>query len=513
MSVLTFDIGSSQCKAILFSASGKILGEEVRAYTYEAPRPSFVEIGVERFWEAICGTSRALKRAAERDPVEVLAMSSHAETFVPVAANGAPVGPAILNMDHRASAEAGWLEQKLGKRHLYDLTGLVVHPMFPIPKTLWLRDHQPETYGSAVRFLNVTAYLLQRLGLPPYVDYSLASRFLAFDVRRQRWSEEILSAADLEAQRLPIPVPAGTVAGKLGAEAASQLGVAAGTQVVVGGHDQACGALGAGAIAPGRVADSMGTYECLTAVSAQPASGDVAFASALNVYCHVVPGMYLALGYFPSGIMVQWFHDLLLQKGGVAGERKQGSGETDLYDWLESRSPQGPSGLLVTPHLIGTCNPDFNPRARAAVIGLSGSSDAGQIYKGILEGLAFELAQIAGLMAKAVGDFTDLYVTGGGSRSPLGLKLRAALTRRRLHVMQSQEAVCLGTAILAGAAAGIFASIPAAVDQVVRERRVIEPDLDLAAAYSDQARQYAALYSAINKIREIGTIEDRGEQS
>ena len=146
---------------------------------------------------------------------------------------------------------------------------------------------------------------------PLYIDYSLASRYLAFDIRQRRWSEEILAATEINAECLPVPVPAGTIAGKLDAAAASQLGLSPGTIVVMGGHDQPCGALGVGAIGSGRVADSMGTYECLLAASDQPSLTAAALAASLNSYCHVVPDKFVTLAYFPSGIMMKWFHDLL----------------------------------------------------------------------------------------------------------------------------------------------------------------------------------------------------------
>ena len=79
----------------------------------------------------------------------------------------------------------------------------------------------------------------------------------------------------------------------------------------MGGHDQPCGGLGVGAIGPGRIADSMGTYECLLAASDQPSLTDAALAASLNSYCHVVPDKFVTLAYFPSGIMIKWFHDLL----------------------------------------------------------------------------------------------------------------------------------------------------------------------------------------------------------
>ena len=351
---------------------------------------------------------------------------------------------AILNQDHRATEEAAWIEATLGRKCLFEITGLVAHPMYPVPKILWLRKHRAELFASSVRFLTVIGYLLSRLGLPAYIDYSLASRYLAFDIRRREWSSEILAATEVNPEWLPVAVPAGTIAGKLDAAAASQLGLSFGTMVVMGGHDQPCGALGVGAIGAGRVADSMGTYECLAAASDQPSLTDAALAASLNSYCHVVPEKFITLAYFPSGIMMKWFHDLLYGEG--CGE-DCGEGTGDSFDdeslhyaAMERGAPAGPTGLCVTPNLIGTCNPDFNPHVRGIISGLSSNSSRNQIYKGILEGLACELAQMTEILTSAVGEFQGIFVTGGGSRSVLGLQLRAALSGRRLHVMKSPEA-------------------------------------------------------------------------
>ena len=93
-------------------------------------------------------------------------------------------------------------------------------------------------------------------------------------------------------------------------------------------------------------------------------------------------------------------------------------------------------------------------------------------------------------LAHAVGDFGDICVTGGGTRSELGLRLRAALTGRRLHIMKQQEAVCLGTAILAGFAVGEYQSIEQAVAGVVAENNVVVPDQAMAESYRDQMQEY-----------------------
>lgn len=501
MSLLAIDIGSSRCKAVVFTTTGEVIARSIYAYVPDFPRPGFAEMDSSKFWTAVCQTSREVTHDLGKDAVRALCLSSHGESFVPVNANGEAVGPAVLNIDNRATSEAHWCENSLGARHIFEITGLIAHPMYPIPKILWLREHRRELYLKTDRFLSVTDFIHVKLGLPPYVGYSLASRFLAFDVKKNQWSQEILDAVGLAATQLPHAVPAGSIAGTLAAGAASALGVAEGTPVVVGGHDQACGALGAGVIEAGRVSDSMGTYECLVAASDEPKLGDKSFAARLNSYSHVVPGKFLALAYFPSGIMVQWFRDLLHKERAHEKDSKSAAKGPDEYAELEAGCIGAPSGLFVTPHLFGTGNPDFDPQARAMIYGLSAGSSRIQIYQGILEGIACELAQLAEILAEVCGEFRDLYVSGGGARSPLGLRLRAALTGRRLHMMQCDDAVCQGAAILAGVAVGAYAGIEDAVRLVVREKEVIEPDATLGATYAGQMKQYRQLCATLKIFR------------
>ena len=508
MSLLAIDIGSSQCKAVAFTAAGTVIARSVCPYAPDFPQPSFAEMDAASFWNAVCKTSREVTRDLARDPVQALCLSSHGETFIPVKDHGEAIGPAILNIDGRATREAKWLENAVGARRIFEITGLVVHPMYPIPKILWLRQHCPEIYSAASRFLSVTDFIHAKLGLPPYIGYPLASRFLAFDVIGDCWSEVILDAAGLTVDQLPLPVPAGTIAGKLHSEAASALGVSNGTPVVVGGHDQACAALGAGVIKSGRVSDSIGTYECLAVASDEPSLGEAAFSACLNSYAHVVPGKFLTLAYFPSGIMVQWFRDLIYGRNGQWNDSKIGANEADQYSQLEDECTDTPTGLCITPHLIGTCNPDFDPRARATVFGLSSDTNRSQIYQGIIEGISCELAQVTEILATATGTFKDLYATGGGTRSPLGLKLRAAITACRIHVMQCDEAVCQGAAILSGVAIGTYTRIADAVDRVVHEKEVVEPDARLVAAYARQTKQYRGLCATLKSFRDSNSYTE-----
>lgn len=489
MSLLAVDIGSSSCKAIAFAADGTVLAQRTSAsYSPEFPQPGFAEINPEVFWDALCSCSHEVTKLLS-DPVQAICLSSHGETFVPVDSRRRPVWNAILNQDSRALPESDCVAQVIGREKLFEITGHFAHPMFPIAKILWLKKHQPEVFSRTASFVTVIGFLLQKLGLPAYADYSLASRFLAFDIRKKCWSDEILSAVDVDRKLLPETSPAGIVVGKLSMEASSRLLVQAGTPVVLGGHDQPCGAVGLGVVDDGRVCDSMGTYECLLAASASPAINQQALASSLNTYCHVVPDRFVTLAYFPSGIMVKWFHDLL--------HDRSDSRESDDYAQLESNAPARPTGLCILPHLIGTCNPEFDPSARGVISGLNPAINRGHMYKGILEGVACELALLTNVLADATGAFHDIYVAGGGTRSALGLQLRAALTGCNLHVMKQQESVCQGSAILAGVAIREYASVREAVSALVKESAIVPADAQLAGAYKVQMQNYRRLRSVM----------------
>jgi xylulokinase len=497
VSLLAIDMGSSSCKAAAFSDDGHMLASRAYSYSPETPRHSWAEISTHKFWEALQTVTRVVAAETAKDPVEVLSISSHGETFVPVDSDLQPIGAAILNMDNRAVAQTDWLSTRIGRACIFEITGLTPHPMYPVPKILWLRENQKDVYRSALQFLGVTDYLLTRLGLPAYIDYSLASRFLAFDIRQRCWSEKILSACDLSPKQFATAVPAGTPAGRLTSAMASQLGLPAGVLVVVGGHDQPCAALASAVTAKASACASLGTYECLLTTADAPSINETALAANLNTYCHVVPGQFVTLAYFPAGIMLEWFLHLLYpsrQSDGTASSSEE-------YAALEAHAPQGPSGLCITPHLFGTCNPDFNPHASGVILGIRPSTTRSDIYKGILEGIAFEFTSMTELLQRVSGRFKTISVTGGGCRSRLGLRLRASLAGRRLQLMRSPDAVCLGTAILASVAAGKYAGFSDAMQNMVRIVETIEPDPALAEAYRAQLHQYLLLYPSLSAVR------------
>jgi xylulokinase len=210
----------------------------------------------------------------------------------------------------------------------------------------------------------------------------------------------------------------------------------------------------------------------------------------------VVPDTYVTLAFFPSGIVVRWFLDRLAE----AESARAVAAGVDPHAWFEARMPEGPSGLCVTPHLIGACNPYWNARATAAVTGLTGDAGIFHLYKGVLEGIACEFALNAQALQEATGPFQRVRISGGGAGSATGLRLRAALSGKTIETLRNPDAVCLGAAILAGIAAGVYRDARDGVAKVVRIAETHPPDAALARSYETQAARYRMLYPALAPV-------------
>jgi len=175
-------------------------------------------------------------------------------------------------------------------------------------------------------------------------------------------------------------------------------------------------------------------------------------------------------------------------------------------DALETAASAGPTGLCVTPHLPGTSNPDFDPSATGVIAGIRQGTSRADLYRGILEGIACEFAMAIELLQPVTGASAEIYAHGGGGRSHLGLKLRASLANRPIHLMQCPEAVCLGTAILAGVAIGKYRNVAGAVAQMVKVAETIIPDHAVAETYKSRMEQYRVLYSSLAPLRRAKEI-------
>jgi xylulokinase len=484
MSLLGIDVGTTGCKAVLFSEEGRILSIAYEEYDPQRPQAGWAELDTPRVWEQIQRTIRGAVAGAGVDPVKALSISSLGEAVVPVSRDRRILGPSLLNFDARGAEFLPDLQARMDPEQLYRINGNTLGNNYSLTKLLWVKKHQPELYRQADLFLHWGSFVAFMLGAEPATDYALANRTLLFDLQTCDWSEPLLDWAGFEREKLPPTVPPGKVIGSVSKAMAEALGLPAGLPIVSGAHDQCCNSVGCGVIEEGRALYGMGTYICIVPVFRQRPDSTAMIARGLNTEHHAAPGQMVSFIYNQGGALVKWFRDTF-----AALEKKQVS---DIYGTLFAEMPPGPSRVMALPHFTVTGPPQFIDDSCGLLAGLYLETPRGEILKGLVEGATFYLRECLESLPEGIA-ISDFRAGGGGSKSDAWLQVSADILGRPFLRPQVNEAGSLGAAILAGWGSGVFPSIEAGVDAMLKWDREFQPDPAMQRRYDERFEKYRRL--------------------
>ena len=501
MSILGIDLGTGACKGVVFDYSGNVLAKAEKDYQPSSPHPGWCELEAEKFMEAIRDISCRLSTETQSDPIEAMAISSHGETIIPVGHKRKAIAPAYMSADYRSGKEIEELTAKVGEKRIYEITGMPPHPMYAVGNIMWYKKHNPEGYASTYKFCSCEDYVMLSLGLDAVCNYSNCCRTQMFDLRKREWSKEILDAAGIDIEKLSTPIPSGQIVGRLDREHAASLGLKEGVTVVSGGFDHFNTLIGSGVISPGTVACSAGSYEGLTTLTTEVNSSKEAYDCCLNTFCHL-DGLYANFAYFTAGLCTKWFVNELCGEDRIAAE-KEGVSVYEVLARGVDKLPEGPTNIYVEPHVIGSCCPYNDPRARGNIYGFSPAATRHVLYKAVYEGIAYEFATMCDMMEQMTGAFEKVRISGGGARSLFTLKLRANTSGKVIEQMDTNEAPVLGVAILAGVAIGIFRDVQDGIDKAVRSRQTVTPDPGLEKLYRENHFISKEIYHSLAPVREL----------
>jgi len=485
--LLGVDVGTSGTKAVLFDANGGGLARAHESYALHHPAPGFFELDPEEVWSAVASCLRRIGREYGRKAIKALAVSVQGEAFIPIGKEGRPLARSPISADMRGAAYLDQLARQLDPTQICEITGQPPSSLSSLTKIMWWHEHCPDLHKKTWKFYCYGEFILARLGMEPVIDESMASRTMVYDIRQKRWSPELLCQAELASNLFPSVVPSGTVVGKMSDVVASDLDLPPGIEIVVGGHDQACAAFGAGVVDSQRALYSIGTTEVIAAVLDSPLRS----LPEKNVSCypHVVPEKHIALvGSQTGGRLLQWFTETFVRVADLE-LRPTALPIEKLTEEIDGQ----PGELMLLPFFAGSGSVRNDPSAKGALIGLTFETGLEDIVKAFLEGITYE--QAAGLshvpeIDKQVRMFR---CGGGGTRSPVWLQIKANILGRPIETLDVEDTACLGAALIAGCGIGIFDSPQAAVARVVRPRQRFEPDPRKHSQYREKLEVYGRL--------------------
>ena len=496
MSYLGLDVGTSRCKAVLFDADGAQLGMVCREYPVSSPQENWAELDSRQVVEACTSVIREAGASCPTDPVRGIGISSQGEAFTALGARGEFLTNAMVSSDSRAARISSEWSEAFGRMRLYEKTGHTSSPMFTLFKLVWLREAQPQIWANAKAFYCFEDLIQQRLGLDPTISWCLAGRTMLFNVREHAWDTEILDKLGVPVSKLARPIPSGAVAGTIMSSVARELGLRDGVKVVAGGHDQCCGALGAGIASPGRAVYAAGTVDCITPAFSAPVFSPTLFENNLATYDYTAPGMYTTVAYsLTGGNILCWFRD----EWGSSVTAEAARTGASPFQLLLAEIGNEPSGLLVLPYWTPSGTPYFDSRVKGAILGLRMTTTRAQVLRALLEGVAFEMRLNVNILERCGIHIEELVAIGGGAQNLAWLQLKADVLGKPISRAAVTEAGCMGVAMLA-MAADTGASVVNIAKEWAKISVVVEPQPQNSAYYDNQFGIYLDLYKTLKPL-------------
>ena len=479
--VIGLDVGTSAVKALLADADGPVRSVR-RGYALDVGPGGRVELDAEDVWRAARSAIRALAAVAVARRLTVVAVccGGSGDEAVWVDDDGRPVAPVPMALDTRAAADGATLVDVVGERRFIETTGLPPSGAYPLPRLLWLRRTAPAVADRVARLLAWPEFLALRLGLEPVAEPTLAARSGAFDVATGTWAPDLLRGAAIDATFLPPLAPTGAVIGTLPEDVAASVGLPDHVRVVAGGFDQAMATRGAGITRPGVAHLGAGSWEALTALTASRPLELVPRGSSLGPAI-AAPGVRSVMTSSPGSAVLSWI-GAIGRLGGDDAVFPGAPGPRALE--AARRAPDEPTGLLVLPDLPGSAG---------AIAGLRLDVDAGRLARGMLEGVAFRVAdEVDGLRAAGVA-IEELRVTGGGTTDTRWIQLRADVLGMPVVAVEPPDAGVAAAAALAWAAVVADRSVDDVLATLVRLAAPIAPRLDHHERYVELRQRRSAL--------------------
>ncbi len=468
--VIALDQGTTSSRAIIFDRAGDIVSQAQYPFEQHYPKPGWVEHDP---MDIIRTQFHALGAAFERSglagaDIAGIGITNQRETaLVWDGRTGEPVCNAIVWQCRRTAPMIKQMVADGMTDQIRRTTGLVPDPYFSGTKIRWILDNVPGAREKAEQgkllFGTVDTWLIWNLTGRHVTDPSNASRTMLFDINRLCWDEDMCRALDIPMSMLPEVLPNSGEFGRIrrGIPGLEQL---EGIPICGAAGDQQAALLGQGCLLPGQAKNTYGTG-CFTLmnVGGNPPRSENGLLTSVGWQvngktCYAVEGSV-----FNAGSSIQWLRD---EMGLISTAH-----ECDVL--AETVADAG--GLYMVSAFTGLGAPWWDPYARGAVLGVTRGTTRAHLCRAVLEGIAYQVADLLELMEADTGRKMDvLRVDGGASVSDLLMQFQADLLQRPIDRPETVETTALGAAFLAGLSAGVWTDMED-VRALRRTQRRFEP--------------------------------------
>lgn len=495
--LMGIDVGTSSVKTLIMDERGNVKAISQQEYVFDIPQEGYAEQCPEQWWQSTVYTIAQALKDSGAAPADIAAvgLSGQMHGMVALDKDGHPVRPAIIWCDQRSRAEVEFINEKLGKEQLGKVMRSPIATGFQTASVLWLKNNEPENYDNTQLFLTPKDYIRYRLTGTLGSESSDAAGTLAYDTANDCWAVEILDKLGLNVGKYPYTSHSCDIAGGITTIAAEETGLSADTKVIFGASDQVMQAIGNGIISPGDISSTIGTGGQLYAPLQNPIY-DTELRT--HTFCGPLKGSWFIMGAtLCAGLSLRWLRDNILQ----------GISYGDMTEMARD-VPMGSEGLWFLPYLSGERTPHVDPYARAMFFGLTLNHKRDHLMRSIMEGVVYsirdglEIYRGLGIAQKRI------IASGGGARSDVWNQIQADVLNVPIYTSRMLEQACVGAAICAGYAAGIYGSLNEGCAAVIEWND--EPALPIpqnVEKYAKGYELYRSLYINNKNAMKTATLE------
>ena len=483
--LLGIDVGTYSSKGVLVQPDGTVLKTHIVEHTMDIPQQGWAEQDADTVWWAdVVSICKVLLDGSPYSGEDVagIALSAIGPCVLPLDADGTPLRPGILyGVDTRASDEIDYLNDKLGEDAIYEFSGMTLSSQAAGPKILWIKNNEPDIWAKTDHITTASSYLVYRMTGEKVMDRHTASHYMPLmDVKTLEWSDRF-SDEIIDINKLPKLGWSDEIAGAVNQAGAEETGLKVGTPVAVGAVDALSEGISVGVTNPGDLMIMYGSTAFFILVLDNPVPDNRMWTvgGAFN-------GQYnLAAGMATTGSLTRWFRDEL------AADLPEETAYQTLFDDAEN-IPSGANGLIVLPYFSGERTPINDPKARGIIAGLTLSHSRADIYRAVLEGVAYGIRHNIETFQEIGAPVQRIVAVGGGTKSKTWLQIVSDIVGIEQVIPAQTIGASYGDAFLAGLATGILKRED--LDTWVKHEEIIKPDPKKKKIYDSFYENYLALY-------------------
>ena len=500
--LLGIDLGTSSLKSILISEEGKMMAISSKSYQFSSPCNGYAEHDPLEWWDACCKTVNEVivNSNVSKDDIKGVSFSGQMHGAVMLDKDFTVVRPAILHCDSRSDVQVEYLKEKLGLDRIKNIVLNPIYTGFLLSSLLWVRDNEPYNFDKIKYVMLPKDYLKFRMTGVVSSDYSDASATLAFDIKNNCWSDEILNCVGITKDIFPPCFNSTAATENVCKKAALEIGLSTKTIVVSGGGDQVMQSIGNGIIKENQSSVNIGTSGQVSFQSNRPILNN---GLTTNTFCGYEKDRWYTMGAIMSaGLSYKWINNLLNNKD-----------YNEMNKLIDNVKP-GSGGVIYLPYLNGERTPHLNPNISGMFAGLNINTGRPQIARAVMEGVSFALKQCIEV-CEDLGLKSEMMVaSGGATKSKTWLQIQSDIYNRPLKISDIDEQASFGAAITAGVGTGIYRNMEEGCNKVVRYKDyIIEPNLQNHKIY----KEYYGLFKEIfleskNSLEKITIMGKRSSE-